>query len=97
MKLETFPCPVCAAFEMEEGDYVICPTCGWENDPNQLRFPGMGGANQLSLIEMRLYWELTNKKHPPNRTAEAKEATRIVHRELNRRKYAEKYGHDKYS
>jgi hypothetical protein len=34
------------------GSYDICPICGWEDDPVQLRHPDLaGGANKVSLIE----------------------------------------------
>lgn len=48
-------CPVCGKYEFErEGDYDICPVCGWENDGIQNSSPDMsGGANHMSLNEAR--------------------------------------------
>jgi cold shock CspA family protein len=55
---ETFPCPVCAAaVEGERGDYEICATCNWEDDPIQSSDPTYsGGANTMSLNEARKAW-----------------------------------------
>jgi hypothetical protein len=34
------------------GSFMICPVCGWEDDPVQLRWPGYeGGANRSSLLQ----------------------------------------------
>lgn len=48
-----FPCPCCGRLVFPElpGSYEICPVCFWEDDVSQLRFPRMGGANHVSLIE----------------------------------------------
>jgi hypothetical protein len=48
-----YPCPCCGylIFEEPPGSYDICNVCGWEDDLSQLRFPSMGGANRVSLIE----------------------------------------------
>jgi len=94
--LERFPCPVCGVSEMEEGDYVICHNCKWENDPNQMRRTDIGGANYISLDYARIYWQLTQKPIPWNLTPEMDAAFKLVDSELNRRKYAKKFGHDKY-
>ena len=51
-----YPCPVCGfeVFDEPSGSYQICPLCGWEDDPVQLRFPAMqGGANGDSLFELQ--------------------------------------------
>lgn len=46
-KMERFPCPCCGHLTFGEppGSYEICPVCYWEDDPVQLRWPGIGGAN----------------------------------------------------
>lgn len=45
-------CPCCGRTGVEE--YDICPVCGWENDPVQLRKPDFaGGANKMSLEQAR--------------------------------------------
>ena len=50
-----FRCPCCArTFFEKNGDYNICPDCGWENDSlqnNNTHYKG--GANNLSLDEAR--------------------------------------------
>ena len=81
---------------MEEGDYSICHNCKWENDPSQMRRPDIGGANYISLDYARIYWQLTQKPIPWNLTPEMDAAFKLVDSELNRRKYAKKFGHDKY-
>ncbi len=55
---EAFLCPVCAGpVEGEPGDYEICPTCNWEDDPVQADDPTFaGGANAQSLNEARQAW-----------------------------------------
>lgn len=46
-------CPVCGA--PIEGNYDICASCGWENDPVQRREPNYApGANKMSLNEARV-------------------------------------------
>ena len=60
---DTFACPVCSETEMDDGDYVICGVCGWENDPVQLADAGYaGGANVMSLNEARAQWRATGKR-----------------------------------
>lgn len=48
-----YPCPCCGYLVHDEppGSYNICPICFWEDDIAQLRFPEMGGANKVSLIQ----------------------------------------------
>lgn len=46
------PCPACGfeVFAEPIGSYEICPVCGWEDDPVQLRFPRLPyGSNEGSL------------------------------------------------
>lgn len=54
----TFPyqaagCPACGFLSLDEpgGRYDICPVCGWEDDPVQLRYPESYGANRITLWE----------------------------------------------
>jgi hypothetical protein len=56
-RLPKFPCPSCGfvVFSEPSGSYDICPLCNWEDDPVQLKDPGMhGGANGGSLHEYQL-------------------------------------------
>jgi hypothetical protein len=49
-----FPCPCCGrlSFSGPPGSYEICPSCFWEDDVVQLRWPDSpGGANRPSLRE----------------------------------------------
>jgi cold shock CspA family protein len=61
-EVESFPCPVCgAAVEGEPGEYEICATCNWEDDPLQSSDPNVtGGANEQSLHAARLAWNHPN-------------------------------------
>ncbi|QEX14952.1 hypothetical protein FRZ44_02310 [Hypericibacter terrae] len=51
--MNPFPCPCCGYIVHADppGSYDICPICFWEDDISQLRFPEMGGANHVSLIQ----------------------------------------------
>lgn len=48
-----WPCRACYFEHIEDeryGEYIICPHCGWEDDPVQFKDPNFaGGANELSL------------------------------------------------
>jgi hypothetical protein len=48
-----YPCPCCGYVVHGDppGSFDICPICFWEDDISQLRFPEMGGANHVSLIQ----------------------------------------------
>lgn len=49
-----WPCPACGYFVFSEppGSYEMCPVCGWEDDPVQVRHPRMrGGANGGSIFD----------------------------------------------
>jgi hypothetical protein len=49
-----YPCPCCGhlVFTEPPGSDDICLVCFWEDDLEQLRWPGFaGGANAVSLIE----------------------------------------------
>jgi len=48
-----YPCVCCGYLTMGEppGRYGICDICFWEDDAIQLRYPFVGGANHVSLIE----------------------------------------------
>lgn len=42
------------------GSYDICPVCFWEDDPVQLRWPGLdGGANRPSLVDAQANYART--------------------------------------
>lgn len=58
-------CPVCNLHIFDEnGDYDICPICGWENDYIQNKdFDYCGGANDLSVNESKLYYLLETCEH----------------------------------
>ncbi|WP_367576134.1 CPCC family cysteine-rich protein [Pelagibius sp. 7325] len=52
LEKDLFPCPACGfcVFETEWGGFELCPLCGWEDCPVQLRDPiYTGGANINSL------------------------------------------------
>lgn len=55
-----FPCPCCHELVYQtpaDGDYSICPVCGWEDDPVQSANPDFaGGANALSMNQARDLW-----------------------------------------
>jgi hypothetical protein len=53
------PCPCCGTPDMVLGlgDYDICETCGWEDDPIQFSNPDLeGGANAKSFNQARIAW-----------------------------------------
>jgi hypothetical protein len=54
-----YVCPVCGSPTISApGEYEICSTCDWEDDPVQRNNPDLrGGANKNSLHEARLEWE----------------------------------------
>ena len=56
-------CPVCGQYRFETQDeYEICPICWWEDDPGQRDDPEEdSGANGMSLIEAREWWQKTGK------------------------------------
>jgi cold shock CspA family protein len=51
-------CPVCgASVAGKPGDYDICDSCSWEDDPSQLDDPSSTGANgTVTLSEARTTW-----------------------------------------
>lgn len=55
---DNFTCPCCGykTFDEAPGSYDICPICFWEDDPVQLRFPQIGGAN-INLIDAQNNFE----------------------------------------
>ncbi|WP_429318298.1 CPCC family cysteine-rich protein [Paraburkholderia sp. GAS448] len=57
---ERLPCPCCNSLTLtEHGGYEICDVCGWEDDPVQSNDPTFaGGANQNSLNEARILWQI---------------------------------------
>lgn len=60
-----YPCHCCEKLIFDsppDGDFSICPICGWEDDPVQSSDPDFaGGANQLSLNQARAAWKLRLK------------------------------------
>lgn len=49
-------CPVCGQYTFTE-PHDICPICGWEDDPVQLKDPDFtGGANKPSLNQAKEEW-----------------------------------------
>lgn len=57
-------CPVCGKYTFRaEGDYDICPVCGWENDDIQIDYPDETGANELSLNDYRKQYAATQKNN----------------------------------
>lgn len=61
--MPSYPCPCCGylMFSDPPGTYEICEICGWEDDPVQLRWPTMGGANEPLFAAQRRYAELGAK------------------------------------
>lgn len=61
-----FPCPCCGRLVHEEvGSHSICPVCCWEDDPVQLRWPGVsGGANKVSLFEAQGHYQRSGASGP---------------------------------
>jgi len=39
--------------------YEICPVCGWEDDPLQIRYPLEKGANKVCLVEAQINFAKT--------------------------------------
>ena len=64
----TFPCPVCGTMVAGiAGDYEICPTCNWEDDPVQHDDPSYaGGANAMSLHDARNTWQVNHNRPRKN-------------------------------
>lgn len=52
-------CPVCGRFAFaQRASFVICPFCGWEDDPLQTEDPTLAvGANELCLNDYRARYE----------------------------------------
>ncbi len=52
-----YECPCCFCLTLDEPpgkSYAICPVCGWEDDPAQLKdIDFAGGANKQSLRQAR--------------------------------------------
>ena len=67
-----FLCPVCNIHSFSEADdYSICPVCGWENDIIQFNdFDYWGGANDLSVNELRMFRTLLNNTKTQNQVKE---------------------------
>ena len=56
MSYRTYKCPICGKHNFtENGDYDICPHCGWENDAVMNDDPAYwGGANDLCQLDFKL-------------------------------------------
>ncbi len=69
---EKMKCPVCGKYEFEEyDDFDICEVCGWENDGYQLDHPDyMGGANTMSLNQMREGYKMGKTREQVKKEAE---------------------------
>ncbi|MBS0274629.1 MAG: hypothetical protein JSR55_09555 [Proteobacteria bacterium] len=52
------PCACCGSRTIRNRDaFEICPICGWEDDPTQVRDINLaGGANRESLAQARAAW-----------------------------------------
>src|SRR5690349_3460035 len=52
-----FPCPCCGLPTLDErppGTFLVCPTCGWEDDRIQFERPELAlGANRVSLDDAK--------------------------------------------
>ena len=57
-------CPCCNIATLSKiGEYDICPTCGWVDDPFQRNDINLAdGVNKPSLIEARKIWKKTHKR-----------------------------------
>ncbi|KPA20450.1 hypothetical protein shim_34400 [Shimia sp. SK013] len=67
---DRFDCPCCGEIDefKEPGCFEICEMCNWQNDPVQLRDPGMkGGANGLSLNQARQTYIVLGASDPTSR------------------------------
>ena len=55
MKKKKYTC-VCCGHKVFDHlfDFEICPVCGWEDDPLQIRFPLEKRANKVSLVEAQI-------------------------------------------
>jgi len=60
--MTTVLCPVCESCNFSsQGNYDICPICGWENDGVQMdNHDYEGGANELSVNEFKVLYQLRN-------------------------------------
>lgn len=60
MKNKKYTC-VCCGHKVFDHlfDFEICPVCGWEDDPTQIRFPIEKGANKVCLIEAQFNFAKT--------------------------------------
>ncbi|MBQ9384975.1 MAG: hypothetical protein IJT87_12150 [Ruminiclostridium sp.] len=57
----------CCGVGSVDGEYDICPVCGWEKDNVQERFIGFrGGANRPCLAEAREAYRMNKGVHTSN-------------------------------
>lgn len=65
VRLSKMLCPICQQSLLDE-DYDICDNCFWEYDPTQFESPDFaGGANHLSVVDYRKWWNILNEIMPP--------------------------------
>ena len=55
MKRNKYTC-VCCGHRVFDAlfNFEICPVCGWEDDPLQIRYPLEKGANKVCLVEAQV-------------------------------------------
>lgn len=70
---EKVKCPICGKYEFEEhGDFDYCEVCGWQNDGYQEEHPDyMGGANVVSLNQMREAYKMGKTRNQAKEEARA--------------------------
>ncbi len=55
MKNNKFTCVNCGHKVFNDlFNFEICPVCGWEDDPVQIRYPLSKGANKVCLVEAQV-------------------------------------------
>jgi len=77
-------CPVCGKYVFEkENDFDICPVCEWENDGVQMdKHDYWGGANELSVNQYRMHYELSLMKEKETSLKDIDTAHRTVDIEI---------------
>ncbi len=60
MKIKKHTC-VCCGHRVFDNlfNFEICPVCGWEDDPLQIRFPLEKGSNRVCLVEAQVNFAKT--------------------------------------
>ncbi|MFV0399327.1 MAG: CPCC family cysteine-rich protein [Oscillospiraceae bacterium] len=68
----------------EGGHFDICPVCKWENDGVQNRDHSFGGgANELSVEESRLFFEISKDNTKKDRLLEIKKIHKDIRAEIH--------------